>query len=320
LAALNLFRAVIAGQREFGKVSLIDVVRACLVLAAVCVAVEISVHATSRRVHLIVLGNSVAILFSAVIYLKCLGRTRVRVDRRSFRTAPELVGAMAYAAPAYLANLIQYLNYRVDVFFVSGISGVAAVGNYQLAVMIAESLRVLPTATQAVIWPTIASRQKDERANANLAVRSARAVFFVTLMASAVVAIVGMLTIPVFFGQAYAPSVNALLALLPGLAMFAVTTVLAGYIAGTGRPELNLRASAAGLVATIVLDCVLIPRYGILGAAVASSISYTITTAWTLLLVARLANVPVRELLLPARDDFLLYRRMLTEFRRRPAA
>jgi O-antigen/teichoic acid export membrane protein len=314
LAALTLFRAVIVGQRLFRRASMIDVFRALSGVLSIAVAVTIGARSGSWRLHAVVLANCFAVFMSSLAYLGGIVGTRRPFSRRGLRSAPELVGALTYAAPAYLANLVQYLNYRIDVFFVSGMSGAAALGNYQLAVMIAESLRLLPTAAQAIIWPTIASRQEASIANANLTIRTARAVFVVTVGGSLLVGGIGYLAIPSLFGRGFAPSVGPLVALLPGLAMFAVTTVLAGYISGIGMPHLNLHASMTGLIATITLDFLLIPRFGIMGAATASSISYSITTAYMLWLFARLTGVRGRDVLIPRRSDLALYRRIVGEF------
>jgi O-antigen/teichoic acid export membrane protein len=47
---------------------------------------------------------------------------------------------------------------------------------------------------------------------------------------------------------------------------------------GIGRPGLNSVGLGAGLIATLVLDILLIPRFGATGAAVASAVAYTTST------------------------------------------
>ena len=54
------------------------------------------------------------------------------------------------------------------------------------------------------------------------------------------------------------------------------------YLLGAGRPGLNSLAQAAGLVVTVTLDLVLIPRIGVMGAAIASCFAYLTTTAMLL--------------------------------------
>ena len=46
----------------------------------------------------------------------------------------------------------------------------------------------------------------------------------------------------------------ALLWLLPGIVLFSIANVLAAYIAGIGKPRLNLLVSGVSLIVTITLD------------------------------------------------------------------
>ena len=75
--------------------------------------------------------------------------------------------------------------------------------------------------------------------------------------------------------------------------------VVTPYLYGEGRPGLNSVAMGAGLVVTVVLDLLLIPRFQAVGAAVASSSAYIATTAVLLLvfwiLTRRRQELPVRE-------------------------
>ena len=55
---------------------------------------------------------------------------------------------------------------------------------------------------------------------------------------------------------------------------------------------------------TIILDFMLIPKYGIGGAALASSASYLVTTAYVTISFARIGSLPLKATILPVPDDF----------------
>jgi len=59
-------------------------------------------------------------------------------------------------------------------------------------------------------------------------------------------------------------------------------------------------------VVTLVLDVALIPRYGFAGAAVASSVAYTVTLLVDLFWVVRHSSLTVAEFLLPRWSDMRL--------------
>ena len=70
--------------------------------------------------------------------------------------------------------------------------------------------------------------------------------------------------------------------------MFA--SVITAFFYGVGRPGLNSSAVAGGLVATVVLDLLLIPSFEATGAAVASAVAYTLSTLFLLALFWRTAR------------------------------
>src|SRR5262249_27350554 len=96
---------------------------------------------------------------------------------------------------------------------------------------------------------------------------------------------------------------KAFVVLLIGCIPFTLCVVLAAALAAVNRQSVNLTASAAGLLVTIVLDLLLIPRFGMTGAAVASAASYIVTTAVVARAFSRIGSVPLRSILLLQRGD-----------------
>ncbi len=114
--------------------------------------------------------------------------------------------------------------------------------------------------------------------------------------------------LPWLFGDEFAGSVTALRWLLPGIVFCAAYKLLAVVITQRGLLRFNLYGAIIGAFTTVVLDLVLIPRTGILGAAQASSIAYlTILTVTCLVLRFRL-GIPVADLFLMRPADVVLLR------------
>src|SRR5205814_9649618 len=75
-----------------------------------------------------------------------------------------------------------------------------------------------------------------------------------------------------------------------GLAAEGVGGVITAFLYGIGRPGLNSIAMASGVVVTVALDLILIPSFGAVGAAVASSAAYVSSTMALVLLFRHLAR------------------------------
>lgn len=213
---------------------------------------------------------------------------------------------MKYSAPCYLGNLAQFLNYRLDVFFVSALIGQGAVGLYVLAVNLAQLLWLLPYAVSTVLLPKVAGNQQLTATNAFLSAQAARLSFWVSLMAGIFLSLLVIISLPLVYGQAFRSSVAPFLWLVPGVVAMGHTFVLASYIAGIGKPQINLFISLVGLLVTVTLDLLLIPHFHIVGAALASTVSYSVSTMLTIRYFQRESAVHVQDILLITTEDIRL--------------
>ena len=221
-----------------------------------------------------------------------------------------------YSFPAYLANLLQFLNYRLDLFLVASLIGVRAVGLYALAVSLAQLIWLVSNSAAVVLLPRVASEVDTPADNARRVAQVARLVLLISLVAGLGVAVLAPVLLPLVYGLPFRESVEPLIYLLPGVIAFSVVNVLASYIAGVGRPQINLIVSGAGLAITLILDLTLIPAIGIRGAALASTMSYLLSTLLTVAIFARMTGLRPIEVLVPTAADARLGGRLVTDLAR----
>jgi O-antigen/teichoic acid export membrane protein len=181
-----------------------------------------------------------------------------------------------YGLKAYFGNLTQFLNYRLDMLLVAAFLTPASVGFYSVAVGIAERLWMLPGAIATVLFPRISSL-KDTEAN-SLTPRIARHTFLIIFIFSLILALIAKPLIKILFGSVFLPSVMPLIILLPGIIALGGCKILTADLAGRGKPQFGTYAAFASLVVNIPLNLWLIPKWGISGAAFASSIAYITAT------------------------------------------
>jgi Na+-driven multidrug efflux pump len=109
----------------------------------------------------------------------------------------------------------------------------------------------------------------------------------------------------------------ALRLILPGIVAYSVVAVLSRYIVGRGRPGTGTLILVAGLAVNIVANLILVPRFGINGAAASSSISYGLTAIVTLVVFQRLSGRSIVETLLIRPSDLRAARGLLEAVLRR---
>ncbi len=181
---------------------------------------------------------------------------------------------LTYGVRGQLGGMITLLNLRLDFAILGAMAGPAVLGTYAVASKYAELLRLPGTALTWVCYPMLAGVPAREAA-----VRSRRLVPPTLLGVLAAAVPFALLAGPVTFllyGDRFAAAVGPSRVLVLGMLLGGAAGVASGYLYGRGRPGLNSLALGVGLVVTVVLDLVLIPRHGAMGAAVASTVAYLV--------------------------------------------
>jgi O-antigen/teichoic acid export membrane protein len=181
-----------------------------------------------------------------------------------------------------LASL--FLLFRSDILILDGLTTTAAVGLYSLAVSLAELTRLVTDAIAQIALPRQLDPDDQGAAAATLGV--VRISTVVALASVGLMCVAAPPLIPIVYGSVFGGSVPSLLALAPGLLALGATRPIGAFLLRLDRPMLASAMSLAALVVNIALNLVLVPVYGIVGSAVASSIAYGalagLQTAWFL--------------------------------------
>jgi O-antigen/teichoic acid export membrane protein len=301
------YRNVLIGLQEIPRVNLINLYGQIVTLIAILVFIYAawfrSQQLTAEALVWVQVGGSMAIVF---LFLWTLRPWLTG----SIRQESGLSEVITYSLPSYLANMAQFLNYRLDIFFVSYFVGVKGVGLYSLAVGIAQLLWLVSDATSQVLLPDVAASTDQVSAQQRTA-RVARLSLWLSIVLAGGLVIGGDMLLPLVFGAAFRESVPALMWLLPGVTIFSIANVIGSYLAGIGKPHLNLAVALVGLVVTVALDFVLIPWLGIIGAAIASTLSYLATTLAIIAIFVHETRMPAGRVLLITGEDLNLISEMI---------
>ena len=197
----------------------------------------------------------------------------------------------------WLSNLLSILNLRVDAimlsWFIAQGRGVTAtdLGLYTISIATVAKLTELQTAVQTAVFPKLS--ELDSAAGANLAARTCRFLMPAYLLISILFC---LLAYPILwlYGPEYPAAYGA-------LAILAVSTVLVRgtggvlmiFYTGSGRPEITVKIHLLGLALNLVGNALLIPRFGIEGAAATTAISIVAAFVWLLLRFLREHNLPL---------------------------
>jgi O-antigen/teichoic acid export membrane protein len=213
--------------------------------------------------------------------------------------------ALSYGLKSHLSDIIAFVNYRADIFLLNLLSSPMSVGLYYVAIQIVERLWIVSSAVSLVLFPRFVALHDKDNERLSLISKTFRIVVLMTMILSILLIIFGYYFIDFLFGSEYVDAYYAILCLIPGVVMGAGSRILANAIAARGRPELNAYTSVFVMALNIALNIVLIPYYGIIGAAIATSVAYSINTILRIYIFIRLESTFILSALLINFSDIL---------------
>jgi O-antigen/teichoic acid export membrane protein len=112
-------------------------------------------------------------------------------------------------------------------------------------------------------------------------------------------AVAGPWVVPLLFGERFAGSIAPMLVLLPGIVLMSLYLILSRNFTSRNRQQVNMVAAALALVVNVSANVWLIPRWGIVGAAASSCVSYGIAALVLLVAFVRESGTAAHAVLWP---------------------
>jgi O-antigen/teichoic acid export membrane protein len=222
--------------------------------------------------------------------------------------------AFRFGLQTWGANLLQQINYRFDVLILGGFATAKDVGVYSVALTLTSVAWVLPQGLQTVLFPRAASLDESARLGevseqeSDAAVAKAvRHSVLLTVPAALLISALLIIAVPLLYGPKFGETTSLGFVLLPGVLLLGIGKVLTSAIAGRGFPRYMLYSGVISALLTLALYLTLIPTFHAWGAAVASSISYSLMALLWLLFFRRVTRIGLREAFVPRSEDVADY-------------
>jgi O-antigen/teichoic acid export membrane protein len=223
-----------------------------------------------------------------------LGLLRKYVPAQVWAAAPETLRSewMRGAWPLLFIGGTQVVNRQADIIMIGAFVGDAAAGIYAVATRSAGLIGFVLFSVNAALAPLIARvyADRDFAALQRIATRSARAVLLFSLPVTAFFILFGSFFLQLF-GPEFAPASAPLAVLSVGQFVNASMGSVALMLTMTGHEHFAARGFGLGAASNLLLNAVLIPPFGIVGAAVATSTSLVVWNVMLAIYVYRLLGL-----------------------------
>jgi O-antigen/teichoic acid export membrane protein len=214
----------------------------------------------------------------------------------SFKTDQGLAKSMiAYGAKVHVGQVSGFANLNLDQSLIAAWLPPAALGLYVVAVASAGVFQMFSGAVQTVATPAIAREVvMDNRRRVFERVFSRY--WSLSIMVMLALAAGLPVLIPRIYGPAFRLSIAPAEILLVGALFLGARTLLSAGASAFGDPWLVSKASLLTLPVTLILLYLLLPAFGLLGAALASTAAYFAEFAITVYACYRAHAISPRNL------------------------
>jgi O-antigen/teichoic acid export membrane protein len=217
---------------------------------------------------------------------------RALVPRTSRALARTALGA---GLKLHASSLALYLNLKIDLLLISAMTNARQTGLYSLSATLAELVFV---ATSTVSLSALQTQvEAEEDTAAEYTVSFTRQTLALSVIIAAVAAAGSYPFVVLAYGSTWTGSVAPFAVLTLAAIGLGVEGPARNLLIRIGRPAVISAASIVALVVNVVANLVLVPGIGIMGAAVASVLSYWVAALLMVWLVRRATQIPMRRAL-----------------------
>jgi O-antigen/teichoic acid export membrane protein len=186
-------------------------------------------------------------------------------------TASEL---FTESLPLILTNVLILINFKIDQVLIEYFAGFAAVGIYAIAVSFSEVWYNLPIALMTSYFPLISKEIDDEKEVERMVVRLASNLIFLALSISVITTLVASFLVTTLVGPEYHPSAAILTIHIWASVFFFAGHPVTKILIAKNKTWINFTGKLIAALMNVALNLLLIPMYGIKGAALATLASY----------------------------------------------
>lgn len=222
-----------------------------------------------------------------------------------------------YASSATIGSVLGFLNYRIDSLVLIYFLGASGFGVYSVAVSAGEILFRIPRAVATATTFRIGA--SDFADSALTTARSIRTCTAIVVAATVPLYVLAPWLVQLFYGDRFAEAAPALRILLPGIVLFVSVGLFSPFFSfQMGRPIIVVYLSLCMIALQTGLGFLLVPKFELDGAAIASTATYIAAAIIVTIYFCRLTRLSWFDVWIAKKEDLKTLRRLLP--RGRPSA
>lgn len=301
LLVFNQALAILVGKKSFDTVNLLNVLKTALPFPVVGLVLLVLAAEAGFAV-----ATLVSLVIASLLGMKLVARNLEHAPAaRPAADAGMTRSIFRYGGLVYASNVMHYIAMRGLLIILSYHYAPEYVGFFSIALVLLETLLVIPGVIGQLIFPHSSNPEFDY----GLTDTIMRLNVYVGLLTVAGVLWLAPWGIGWILGAKYEPVATALMHLTPSIVLLAVPRILSQVLSGRGHPEYPLYAAIISFFVGGAIALWSIPAHGPAGAAWVTNFVSGVTAVVTVYGYTRLRGVAVGQVFFPRREDWQLVRR-----------
>ena len=295
LLSVNLF--ILIGKEKIHESNVVSFVQILLLFISLLILL-IVLH--KKTVLSYIISSYIAYAFSFVISFLALAKG-LKINRLT-EIGIVLQEIFKCGFLVQLSNTMQLLNYRLSFYILAFYYSTSLVGIYSTGIAVCESVWIISNSIIKVQYARI-SNSSDITYCRVLTIKLSKISLLLTVIATIFIFLLPQDFFIFIFGKNFGAIHTVIFSVCIGIASIGMTILYNHYFAGIGKLYINTIGSSIGFAFTLVFGLILIPKYGLVGAGVTSSISYLATSTFITIVFMKETKIKFIELL-PTMEDY----------------
>jgi O-antigen/teichoic acid export membrane protein len=263
-SVLSAYAPAFQARSRFGWVTLSDLLGRLACTGALLTAVFMGASVVVLSALLVV----APVIAMTVLALRAHHEQRLRPAFQVREWGPLIKDALPIGA----SLVIFALYFRIDLLMLGFFRGPSDVGDYAVAYRIVEAILAVPAVFTAAAFPILSAASGTARFS-NVGSRIADAMVLAGMFVASAGVVLSPGLVSTVAGDAYSGAASALAVLMVATGLSFLTAVWGNVLITGGQTGFLLRFSAVNLSINVILNAVLIPWVGVVGAAVATLVT-----------------------------------------------
>lgn len=278
------------GIREMKYYSIIRILQAIFVLLFIIVLFIMGFGIKGA-----IIGTSLAIITIVIIEFTIIKKS---VNLSFFNYNENSKKLLSFGGLLFAANLMGYLYVYVDTLLIGYFLTSTDVGYYDTATSLGRFFLSVPNAIGIVAYPVISEYWaiKNLQSINKMVDKAAKYSAIILTFFGLMIVFFSNDIIILLFTKEFLPAVLPLRILIIGTIISGTLKSIGPIFASAERPDLIIKTTVVGAIGTILLNVILIPKYGIFGAAMATTIATVVYSIVAIFLLSKVLTLKFQYL------------------------